>query len=101
MSPWLWLAGAGGMAALALVNRRRTAAPAGVGGREDDLTQISGIGPVISRKLHQIGIRSFSQLARANPEVIRNALREEGLEGTTLVNPDSWQDQAREAIRSA
>ncbi len=37
---------------------------------KDDLTLISGIGPVIQKKLHQLGIYSFSQIAAFTPDDI-------------------------------
>jgi len=36
----------------------------------EDLTQISGIGPVIQRKLNEIGIFSFQQISKLSPEDI-------------------------------
>ena len=37
---------------------------------KNDLTQISGIGPVIQRKLNDLGIFSFQQIAELTPEMI-------------------------------
>jgi len=42
---------------------------------KNDLTQISGIGPVIQRKLNELGIFSFLQIAELTPEMVDHIAR--------------------------
>jgi len=56
----------------------------------DDLTKIRGIGPVYQKRLHEMGIMTFQQLAELN----RAAFDEEGFSGVG-VDLDSWIEQAR------
>lgn len=46
----------------------------------DDLTKISGIGPVYRRKLHEAGIYTFTQLADASSEQLNAAIAPEGFQ---------------------
>jgi predicted flap endonuclease-1-like 5' DNA nuclease len=41
----------------------------------DDLTVIKGIGPVVQQKLHALGIRTFDDLAAADPETLAGQLK--------------------------
>jgi predicted flap endonuclease-1-like 5' DNA nuclease len=41
----------------------------------DDLTVIKGIGPVVQEKLHALGIRTFGELAAADPERLAEQLK--------------------------
>jgi predicted flap endonuclease-1-like 5' DNA nuclease len=41
----------------------------------DDLTVIKGIGPVVQQKLHALGIRTFDDLAAADPETLAEQLK--------------------------
>jgi predicted flap endonuclease-1-like 5' DNA nuclease len=41
----------------------------------DDLTLIKGIGPVVQQKLHALGIRTFDDLAAADPETLTERLK--------------------------
>lgn len=41
----------------------------------DDLTAIKGIGPVVQQKLHALGIRTFDDLAAADPETLVEQLK--------------------------
>jgi predicted flap endonuclease-1-like 5' DNA nuclease len=49
--------------------------PAPASDRPDDLTVIKGIGPVVQQKLHALGIRTFDDLAAANPETLAEQLK--------------------------
>lgn len=40
----------------------------------DDLTAIRGIGPATEKRLNDVGIRSYAQMARATPQELRKAL---------------------------
>lgn len=59
----------------------------------DDLTQIKGIGPVYRRKLRDIGIGSFKQLANVEPAQIRRML---DIKNWQRVDIESWVEQARD-----
>jgi predicted flap endonuclease-1-like 5' DNA nuclease len=59
----------------------------------DDLSQIRGIGPVFQRKLRDIGVDSFKQLAGADPAQLRRML---GVKDWQRVNIGSWIEQARD-----
>jgi predicted flap endonuclease-1-like 5' DNA nuclease len=59
----------------------------------DDLTQIRGIGLVYQRKLRDIGVSSFKQLANADPAQIRRML---SIKDWQRVKPESWIEQARD-----
>jgi predicted flap endonuclease-1-like 5' DNA nuclease len=41
----------------------------------DDLTVIKGIGPAVQQKLHALGIRTFDDLAAADPETLVEQLK--------------------------
>jgi predicted flap endonuclease-1-like 5' DNA nuclease len=41
----------------------------------DDLTAIKGIGPVVQQKLQALGIRTFDDLAAADPEILAEQLK--------------------------
>lgn len=41
----------------------------------DDLTVIKGIGPVVQKKLHALGIKTFDDLAAADPETLAEQLK--------------------------
>lgn len=62
----------------------------------DDLTVIKGIGRKVAGLLAEEGITSFSGLADADPAHLREVLRGAGL---AMLNPGSWPQQARLAMR--
>ena len=49
--------------------------PAATERASDDLTVIKGIGPVVQQKLHALGIRTFDDLAAADPESLAEQLK--------------------------
>ena len=59
---------------------------------EDDLEIVEGIGPKINSILKAAGIKTFTQLAAANPDDIKKLLTDAGLQ---LGDPTSWPEQAR------
>lgn len=64
----------------------------GAGDHEhDDLTIIRGIGPVFQKRLFEVGVYTFRELADANPA----QLEEAGIQGVG-VDLESWIEQARE-----
>ncbi len=58
----------------------------------DDLTAIRGIGAATQKRLNAAGIKSYAQLADADPEDVRAALNEQ--QQNTKV--ERWISQARE-----
>ena len=58
----------------------------------DKLELIEGIGPSIAGILQAAGIRSFAQLAEANPDQVREILKDAGV--GNLADPTSWSAQA-------
>jgi predicted flap endonuclease-1-like 5' DNA nuclease len=66
--------------------------------RPDDLTAIRGVGKVIERKLHQMGITSFGQIAALTPEEVRRV--NDAIDFPGRVERERWIDQARELARA-
>jgi predicted flap endonuclease-1-like 5' DNA nuclease len=64
--------------------------------QEDDLIEIEGIGPKSAGVLHKAGITTFSQLAKTDPQQLREILREADMPS---INPDTWPEQARLAAK--
>ncbi len=60
----------------------------------DDLTRISGVGPVIVGKLHDLGVTTFAQIAAWTPEDI--AAMDEKLNFKGRIDRDEWLKQAAE-----
>ena len=60
----------------------------------DDLTRISGIGPVIVGKLHDLGVTTFAQIAAWTPEDV--AAMDEKLNFKGRIDRDEWLKQAAE-----
>ena len=65
----------------------------------DDLTRIKGIGKVIERKLHELGITTFKQIAELSPDDIRRIdTAIDFLPGR--VEREHWVEQARKLLAS-
>jgi len=62
-------------------------------GEADDLTLISGVGPVLARKLHAAGVSRFDQIARFKKADIRKL--DEALSFKGRVERDQWVKQAK------
>lgn len=62
--------------------------------KTDDLTAIRGIGKVIEKKLHQLGITSFGQIAALTPDEVRRV--NEAIDFPGRVERERWVDQAKE-----
>ena len=58
----------------------------------DDLTVIKGIGPVVQQKLQALGIRTFDDLAAADPEALAEQLKGRQPISQTLVR--GWTEAA-------
>ena len=63
------------------------------GAKADDLTVIKGIGKVIEKKLHEMGITSFRQIAAMTPEDAHRV--NEAIEFPGRVEREHWIEQAR------
>jgi len=63
----------------------------------DDLTQISGVGPVIVKKLHALGVTTFAQIAAWSPEDV--AEMDEKLSFKGRIDRDDWLKQAAELAK--
>ena len=74
-----------------------TALIARINAMQDDLSIIDGIGPKISSVLGLAGIKSFSQLASADEDRIRDILEAENPNLLRLTDPSTWFEQARMA----
>ena len=55
----------------------------------DDLESIQGIGPAYARRLNDAGILTFAELAKADPDNLRQ------ITATTRWDPQNWIDEAR------
>ncbi|MFK7792945.1 MAG: 50S ribosomal protein L21 [Devosiaceae bacterium] len=65
------------------------AAPAGAA---DDLKKISGVGPVLEKKLNALGITTFAQVAAFSPADI--AMVDDALSFKGRIERDNWLEQA-------
>ena len=65
-------------------------------GPQDDLTAIRGIGAATQKRLNAAGIKSYAQLADADPEYVCRALNEQ--QQNTKV--ERWISHARELVLS-
>ncbi|PCH82122.1 MAG: 50S ribosomal protein L21 [Hyphomicrobiales bacterium] len=63
-------------------------------GDADDLKKISGVGPVLEKKLNALGITSFDQIAAFTAEDIAKVDEELNFKGR--IERDGWLDQAKE-----
>ena len=64
----------------------------------DDLTVIKGIGPAVQEKLRSLGIKTFRDLARADPEALTEQLK--GPQPISKARVRGWIEAARERIRA-
>ena len=64
----------------------------------DDLTEIKGIGKVIERRLRELGITSFRQLAELSPEEAKRI--NEAIDFPGRVEREHWIEQARALLQS-
>lgn len=59
----------------------------------DDLKKISGVGPALEKKLHDLGITSFKQIAEFTPEQIADV--DDKLNFKGRIERDDWLGQAK------
>jgi predicted flap endonuclease-1-like 5' DNA nuclease len=62
----------------------------------DDLKLIKGIGPVLEKKLHAMGIETFADLAALSPERVKEI--DEAIEFPGRVERERWIEQAKELL---
>lgn len=62
-------------------------------GEPDDLKKISGVGPVLEKKLHALGVTQFEQVANFTAEEIAKV--DDALNFKGRIERDNWVDQAR------
>ncbi len=62
-------------------------------GEADDLKRISGVGPVLEKKLHDFGVKTFAQVAAFTKEDI--AKLDEALNFKGRIERDDWVGQAK------
>lgn len=62
----------------------------------DDLKLIKGIGPVLERRLHELGVRSFADLAALTPE--RVAEIDHAIDFPGRIERERWIEQAKELL---
>ena len=68
-------------------------------GEPDDLKKISGVGPVIEKKLHALGITKFAQIAAFSQDDIEKVDAELNFKGR--IERDNWLEQASEYAKDA
>ncbi|MEJ6398908.1 50S ribosomal protein L21 [Yoonia sp. 208BN28-4] len=73
---------------------KKAAAKAGATADADDLSKISGVGPVIVNKLNSFGITTFAQIAAWTPEDVADM--DEKLSFKGRIDRDDWIAQAKE-----
>lgn len=68
-------------------------------GEPDDLKLISGVGPVLEKKLHALGITKFAQVAAFTADDIAKV--DDALSFKGRIERDNWLDQAAELAKAA
>ena len=63
----------------------------------DDLTKLSGVGPVIVKKLNEAGITTFKQIAEWTAEDVAHFDEELSFKGR--IERENWIDQAKELMK--
>ena len=77
---------------------KANAAPKAKAAGGDDLTQISGVGPVIVKKLAEAGVTTFAQIAAWTPEEV--AAMDEKLNFKGRIERDEWLKQAADLAKA-
>ena len=78
------------------VEDRYQGLPAPINGKADDLKKISGVGPVLEKKLNELGIFHYSQIAEFSQEDVVRV--DETLNFKGRIERDDWIEQARALI---
>ena len=69
------------------------------GGAKDDLKQIAGIGPVIEKKLHALGITTYAEIAAFSDDDIARVNDQLNFKGR--IEREEWVQQAAKLAREA
>ena len=72
----------------------------GAPGPSDDLRDLRGVGAKTAQKLRGLGIVSFTQIARLEPEAVQVIARAVGLSPDRVLR-DNWPAQARAKLKKA
>ena len=67
-------------------------------GEPDDLRRLEGIGPKVEGALHGLGIKTYAQLATADPVVLEQQIRDAGVRVLPGA-PETWPEQAALAAK--
>ena len=67
-------------------------------GEPDDLRRLEGIGPKVEGALHGLGIKTYAQLAAADPVVLEQQIRDAGVRVLPGA-PETWPEQAALAAK--
>ncbi len=76
--------------------KKEVAAANKTAGGEDDLSLLSGVGPVLEKKLREAGITTFRQIAELTPEQAKELDEKLNLRGR--IEREDWIEQARELM---
>ena len=68
-------------------------------GEPDDLKKISGVGPVLEQKLHDLGVTTFAQIAKFSAKDIEKV--DERLNFKGRIERDGWIEQANEMMKES
>nr|WP_285834478.1 helix-hairpin-helix domain-containing protein [Kangiella sp. TOML190] len=63
----------------------------------DDLTKLSGVGPVLAKKLHEAGVTSFAQIAAWTEADVTEF--DEKLSFKGRIEREGWIEQAKELAK--
>jgi len=64
---------------------------------DDDLKRLSGVGPALEKKLHDLGVTTFAQIAAWGPEEIADF--DDKLSFKGRIERDNWVEQAKELAK--
>ena len=68
-------------------------------GAADDLKKISGVGPALEKKLNDLGITTFAQVAAFTKDDIEKV--DDALSFKGRIERDDWVSQAKELAKDA
>ncbi|MGI9393229.1 MAG: 50S ribosomal protein L21 [Boseongicola sp.] len=77
----------------------KKAAPKAKASEKDDLKQLSGVGPAIEKKLHDLGVTTFAQIAKWGKAEIADF--DDKLSFKGRIERDGWVDQAKAIVKES
>ncbi|MGI9391711.1 MAG: 50S ribosomal protein L21 [Boseongicola sp.] len=77
----------------------KKAAPKATASEKDDLKQLSGVGPAIEKKLHDLGVTTFAQIAKWGKAEIADF--DDKLSFKGRIERDGWVDQAKAIVKES